>query len=128
MSDIEANNARAESFAARLKAGETMADLELEPDTADLSLAQIAQTSQTLAMAMQNAQADDVVGPVRVDDPRNENGWTLVRVLETTSGGLPEFFEFRDVIVARLQAERLTESVVEGLRSQAYINIRLGGG
>ncbi len=43
-------------------------------------------------------------------------------------GGPAEFFEFRDVIVERLQGQRLTESVVEGLRSQAYIDIRLGGG
>jgi peptidyl-prolyl cis-trans isomerase SurA len=126
--DIEENDARAGSFAARLKAGEAMADLELEPDTADLSLAEMAQSSQTLARAMQNVQAGDVVGPVEMDDPRNENGWLLARVLETTSGGRPDFLEYRDVIVQRLQAERLTESVVEGLRGQAYIDIRLGGG
>ena len=127
-SDIEANDTRAESFAARLKAGETMKDLELEPDTANLSLAEIAARSQALATEMRNAQAGDVVGPVRVDDLRNENGWTLARVLETVRGGPAEFFEFRDVIVERLQGQRLTESVVEGLRSQAYIDIRLGGG
>ena len=127
-SDVEANDVRAESFAARLKAGETMADLELEPDTVDLALAQIARMSQALAAAMRNAQAGDVVGPVRVDDPRSENGWILARVLETTSGGLAEFFEFRDVIVERLQSQRHTERVVEGLRSKAYIDIRLGGG
>ena len=127
-SDVEANDIRAESFAARLKAGETMADPELEPDTVDLALAQIARMSQALAAAMRNAQAGDVVGPVRVDDPRSENGWILARVLETTSGGLAEFFEFRDVIVERLQSQRHTERVVEGLRSKAYIDIRLGGG
>ena len=127
-SDVEANDTRAESSAARLRAGETMADLELEPDTANLSLAEIAQTSEALAAAMRNAQAGDVVGPVRVADPRNEDGWTLARVLETTSGGRAEFSEFRDVIVERLQSQRLTESMVEGLRSQAYIDIRLGGG
>ncbi len=105
-----------------------MANLGLEPDTADLSLAEIAQLSQALALAMRNAQAGDVAGPVELDDPRNENGWILARVIETTSGGLPEFSEFRGVIVQRLQAERLAESVVEGLRSQAYVDIRLGGG
>ena len=127
-SDIEANDTRAESFAARLRAGETMADLELEPDTADLSLAEIAGTSQALAFAMRNAQAGDVAGPVRVDNPQNENGWTLARILETTSGGRAEFSEFQDVIVERLQTRQFTESVVEGLRSQAYIDVRLGGG
>ena len=127
-SDVEANDIRAESLAARLKAGETMADLELEPDTVDLTLPQIAQRSQALAVEIQNAQAGDVVGPVRVNDPRSENDWTLARVLGTTSGGPAEFLEFRDVIVERLQSQRHTERVVEGLRSQAHIDIRLGGG
>ncbi len=126
-SDVEANDIRAESFAARLKAGETMADLGLEPDTANLSLAVIAQNSRALAAAIQNAQVGDVVGPVRLDDPGGQNGWSLVRVLEKTTGGRAEFFEFRDVIVERLQTQRLTESVVEELRGQAYIDIRLGG-
>ncbi len=126
-SDVEANDTRAESFAARLKAGETMADLGLEPDTANLSLAVIAQNSRALAAAIQNAQVGDVVGPVSLDDPGGQNGWSLVRVLEKTTGGRAEFFECRDVIVERIQTQRLTESVVEELRGQAYIDIRLGG-
>jgi len=127
-SDIDANDARAQSFAARLRAGETIADLGLEPDTADLSIEQIAQTSQTFAATIQLAQVGEVVGPVRIQNPRTENGWTLARVLDQTTGGIPEFFEFQDLIVERLMSQRLTESVVEGLRSQAYVEIQLGGG
>ena len=124
--DAAANDARAESLATRLKAGETMVDLGLEPDTADLTLEEIAQTSPAFAAAMRGAEEGDVVGPIR--DPRNRNGWSLARVLETTTGGAPEFSDFRDVILERLRSEGLAESVVEGLRSQAYIEIRLGGG
>ncbi len=127
-SDIDANDARAESFAAKLRAGETWADLDQEPDTANLTLAQIGQTSQTFAAAMQDAEAGDVIGPVRVDDPRSESAWTLAQVLEVTVGGVAEFHEFRDVIVERLQSQGLTQSVVEGLRDRAFIEIRLGGG
>ena len=126
--DIDQNDARALEFTTRLKAGETFADLGLPLDSATLTLEQIAQTSPVLASAMRNAQEGDVIGPVRMDDPRNPNGWTIVQVLETTSGGVAEFFEFRDVIVERLQSQRLTASVVEGLRSQTYIDIRLDGG
>lgn len=43
-----------------------------------------------------------------------------------TAGGAAEYFEFRDVIVERLRNQGLTETVIEGLRSQAYIDIRLG--
>lgn len=126
--DVETNAALAESFAARLSAGETWADLGLEPDTANLMLPQIARVSQAFAAAMRNAQPSDVVGPVKVDDPRSEDTWTLARVLELIAGGVPEFFEFQDMIVERLQTQRLNERVVEGLRDQAYIDIRLGGG
>ena len=127
-SDIDANDARAESFSARLRAGETMADLGLEPDTADLSIEQIAQASQTFAATIRLAQVGEVVGPVRIEGPQTENGWTLARVLDKTSGGGAEFLEFRDLIFERLRSQRLTESVVEELRSQAYVEIRLGGG
>ena len=127
-SDIDANDARAQSFAARLRAGETMADLGLEPDTAEMSIEQIAQAAQTFAAAIRLAQVGEVVGPVRIDDPRTENGWTLAQVLDKTSGGAREFSEFRDLIVERLRSQWLTESVVEGLRSEAFVEIRLGGG
>jgi peptidyl-prolyl cis-trans isomerase SurA len=125
--DVEANDARVASFAARLRQGETMQDLGLEPSTADLSIEQIAQTSQGLAAGLQFAQEGDVVGPVRIEDPRTQ-GWTLAKVLGITTGGAAEFSEFRELIIERLTSQRLTESVVEGLRSQAYIEIRLGGG
>ena len=125
-SDIEANDTRAESFVARLNAGETMVDLDQEPDTADLPLEAIAQSSQELAGLMQNAQAGDVFGPVRGNDPRTENSWIVARVLEVVPGGPGAFSEFKGMIVDRLRSERLTESVIEGLRSRAYIDIRLG--
>ena len=127
-SDVEANDTRAELFTDRLRAGDTMADLGQEADTIDLPLEVIAQTSQELARAMQNAQAGDVVRPVRVNDPRGESTWIVGRVLGTTPGGRGEFSDFQDMIVERLRSEGLTESVIEELRNQAYIDIRIGGG
>jgi hypothetical protein len=84
--------------------------------------------SPALAQAMQNAQSGDVVGPIRVGDPRAENAWILSQVLEVIPGGPGEFSEFKDMIVERLKSEGLTESVIEELRSRAYIDVRLGGG
>ena len=128
VSDVETNEARAESFATRLRAGETMADLGQKSDTLELSIAQIARTSQVFATAMQNAQAGDVIGPAPMADSRSENGWALARVLEKKSGGPSEFSDVRGMIEERLRSEGLTETVIEGLRSRAYIDIRLGGG
>ena len=126
--DIDRNDARADSFVTRLRAGETLVGLGLEPDTAELSIEDIARTSPLFAQAVRDAQVGDVVGPVMVDDPRIENGWTLARVLGRKSGGTQEFSEFRDAIVERLRGERLSERVVEELRSEAFVEIRLGGG
>ena len=127
-SDVEANDARAASFGAGLRAGETFADLGQQPDTVELPLESLAQPSQAFAVAMQNAQAGEVIGPIRMVDPRAENTWILARVLKTTSAGPGEFSEFQDMIMERLRSERLTESVIEELRSEAYIDIRIGGG
>ena len=133
VSDVELSDARAEVFGDRLRAGEAMADLGLadlglEADTVELPLEGIAQTSQGLAVGLQNALAGEVVGPVKLNDPQAQNTWLLARVLETTPGGPGEFSEFNDMIVERLKTERLNENVIEGLRSRAYIDIRLGGG
>jgi peptidyl-prolyl cis-trans isomerase SurA len=127
-SDVEANDIRAGSFTDRLRAGDTMVDLGQEADTIDMPLEAIAQTSQALARAMQDAQAGDVVGPVRVDDPQGQNTWIVGRVLGMTPGGRGEFSDFQDMIVERLRSEGLSESVIEELRNQAYIDIRIGGG
>ena len=125
-SDVEANATRAESFATRLRAGETMDDLGEVADTVDLSLEQITRTSVAFASAMREAQVGDVVGPIKIVDPRSENIWSIARVLGKTSGGLGDFSNFRDLIEERLRSQGLTETVIDELRSRAYVDIRLG--
>ena len=127
-SDVELSDGRAEFLGDGLRAGQTMADLGQEPDTVELPLEGIAQTSQGLAVGLQNALVGEVVGPVKLNDPQAQNTWLLARVLETTPGGPGEFSDFHEMIVERMKTERLNENVIEGLRSRAYIDIRLGGG
>ena len=74
------------------------------------------------------AQVGDVIGPVTVADPRAANARLLAGLLEIRPGGPGEFSEFDDMIVERMKNERLTATVIEELRSQAYIDIRLGEG
>ncbi len=133
VSDVELSDARAEFLGDGLRVGQTMADLVMadlgeEADTVELPLEGIAQASQGLAVGLQNASVGEVVGPVRVNDPQAQNTWILARVLETTPAGIGEFSDFHEMIVDRLKTERLNENVIEGLRSRAYIDIRLGGG
>jgi hypothetical protein len=61
-------------------------------------------------------------------DAGSDSSWTLARVLETTRGGPGEFSEFRGMVEQRLRQRALTELVIEGLRSQTYVDIRLDEG
>lgn len=124
--DVEANDRRAEEYVARLKAGETMADLGLEPDTFELSLEQIGQGSPALGTEMRDVEVGDVVGPVRMVGSTAANGWTVAKVLGKTEGGPGEFSDFRDLIEDRLRTQGLTDTVIEELRARSYIDIRLG--
>jgi len=124
--DVDANDTLADSLSARLRAGETMEDLGLEPDTVELSLEQIAQTSREFAVAMQGTEAGDVVGPIQIGDSRGQGGWSLARVLGTTSAGVGEFSDFREVIEERLKEQGLNATVIEELRERTHIEIRLG--
>lgn len=126
--DIEANDARVKDLAMRLEAGEVMAELsDQEPDTFDLSLAEIARISESYAYAMQDTAPSEVIGPFPLTDPRDENSWGIAKVLEVKAGGPSQFEDVRDLIEERLKSQRLAESVVEGLRNRTYIEIRLSG-
>lgn len=126
--DIEANEARARDFGARLQAGQAMVDvLDQEADTFDLSIPQIAQISESYATAMQNAAPGDVIGPIPLLDPRAEDSWGIARVLAVKPAGPSQFEDVRDLIEERLNSQRLSEKVVEGLRSRTYIDVRLTG-
>ena len=126
--DIEANEARARDFGARLQAGQAMVDvLDQEADTFDLSIPQIAQISESYATAMQNAAPGDVIGPIPLLDPRAEDSWGIARVLAVKPAGPSQFEDVRDLIEERLNSQRLSEKVVEGLRSLTYIDVRLTG-
>ena len=124
--DIQANLHRADGFRSRILAGEDIEELSAEPvDTLELTIAEISQISLTYAQALRDAEEDDVLGPLRFEDPQSPNTVGIVRVLEIKGGGALGFEDVRDQIEARLKSEKLTEEVVEALRSRAFIDIRL---
>ena len=126
--DIEENDARARDLAMRLEAGAVMAEFsDQEPDTFDLSLAEIAQISESYAFAMRDTAPSEVIGPIPLTDPRDENSWGIAKVLEVKAAGPSQFEDVRDLIEERLKSQRLSESVVEVLRNRTYIEIRLSG-
>ena len=126
--DIDANEARARDFAARLEAGTAMADLSDEkPDTFDVSIAQLAQIAEAYASAMVNAAPGDVIGPVPLADPRAADSWAIAKVLDVKAAGPSRFEDVREMIEEQLKARSLSERVVEALRNRTYVEIRLTG-
>ncbi len=126
--DIEANLDRAAQFRSRLLAGEDIEELSAEPvDTLELTIAEISQISLSYAQALRDAEAGDVLGPLRFEDPRSSNTVGIVQVLEIKGGGALGFEDVRDQIEARLKSEKLTDEVVDALRNRTFIDIRLDG-
>jgi hypothetical protein len=68
-----------------------------------------------------------VIGPIPLLDPRAEDSWGIARVLAVKPAGPSQFEDVRDLIEERLNSQRLSEKVVEGLRSRTYIDVRLTG-
>ena len=127
--DIDDNLVRANELRTRLVAGEEMAEItDLAIDTLEMTQSQLGQISEFYQRALPEAKVGDVLGPLRVNDPTNPNVLGLVKILEINEGGPAGFEDVRDQIEARLEDELKTQRVVEGLRSKAYIDLRLGGG
>ena len=124
--DIEANVIRSRSFAEQL-ASEEGADenLEVKPDTLDLALGQIAEISPEYAAAMVSSQPGDIVGPIQLAGPSMENSWGVAKVIEMKRGGTSEFEDVREMIEDRLRSIRSAEDLIEELRTQTFIDIRL---
>ena len=128
--DVDHNVTRATEYTKRLRAGEDMKALaelaEESVDTLDLAIAEINQISTAYASALQTAEAGDVIGPLRFgNQPANTLG--VVKVLEVKGGGVLNFEDVREQIETRLTSERLTETVIQGLRDRVFIEIRLAG-
>lgn len=126
--DIDDNLVRANELRTRLVAGEEMAEItDLAIDTLEMTRGQLVQLSEFYQRALTEAKPGDILGPLRLNDPSNPNVLGLVKVLEVFEGGPADFDAVRDQIEARLKSELTTERVVEGLRTRAYIDLRLGG-
>ncbi len=125
-SDIEENQLRAQSFAEQLDSGSVSDDIfEIDSDTLDLALGQIAEISPEYAAGMINAQAGDIIGPIQLVGPRMENSWGIAKIIEMKKGGSSEFEDVRELIEERLRSIRGAEDLIEELRNQTFVEIRL---
>lgn len=127
--DIALNAEHAASARQRVLSGEALSDiaseLELEPpDTLQTPVNQLARVSEDYARALSSAQPGSILGPLDLT-AEGANSLTVVVLLERGGGGAPEFEDVRSIIEKNVRDDLVVTNVVDGLRSRAYIEIRI---
>lgn len=127
--DITRNTDAAAAARQRALGGESLAEIALDvgieaPDTLQTPVNQLARVSEDYARALVAAQPGAVLGPLDLT-AEGANSLAVVVLLERGGGGAPEFADVRAVIEKNLRDDLVVETVVNGLRDRAYIEIRI---
>lgn len=129
--DITRNSEVASEAHQRIQFGEGLAEVALDlglepPDTLQTPSNQLARVSEDYARALASAQDGDVLGPLDLS-AEGPNTLAVVVLLERGGGGAPSFEDVRAVIENNLREDLMIETVVDGLRARAYVEIRIDG-
>lgn len=128
--DVEAARAVANDVARRARAGESMVDLfdELgdptEPDSLTIAFQQLSDLPASYA-SLRTASVGDVVGPLEFREASGQLRLSVVKVVGIREAGAYTFDEVRSVIAEQLQQARQQERLLESLRDNTYVDIRM---
>lgn len=128
--DAQRNFERAEEVAAQIRAGadvDSLAKAVGDPDS-DIRVGPIArerlsEASPVHAQIMANAKEGDVVGPFNLG-----NNVAVAKVTDVHEAGVIESLDdqrFKEAFKQEIQNQRLIDEVIEELKKQMYIEIRL---
>ncbi|HSG80769.1 MAG TPA: peptidylprolyl isomerase, partial [Gemmatimonadota bacterium] len=127
--DRQRTQALADSVAASLRAGADIDSLiQRYGDPRERStLTEFPQDQlpEYYRVAMQGAQPGDVVGPIELATPGRPPKASVVKLLEYTPAGEWSLDEYREVIRQQLQQQKMIERIVDQLREQTYVELRL---
>ncbi len=120
------------SVKARLEAGEPLQPLreafgDLEaPDTLSVPFDQLQQLPPGFAEPLLQAEGGDVLGPIEYQVQERSN-FGVLKVIRVREGGeyTLEDRELRSRIVQNLQQQKLVARILEELRSEFYVQIRM---
>jgi peptidyl-prolyl cis-trans isomerase SurA len=130
----DADRLRAEGVAndvlARLRAGEDFGALREEfgdlqaPDTLEYSFDQLRDLPPGFAEPLLQGDPGQVVGPIEYQ-AQGMLRFAVLHIEEIRQGGEYSLDELRPQIRERLQQERLVDKILEELRNQTYVQIRI---
>jgi peptidyl-prolyl cis-trans isomerase SurA len=117
----------------RARAGEDMLDLSddfgdpSEPDSLTIAFQQLSELPPSY-VALGSASVGDVVGPLEIQ--QGSGGATdmriaVVKVIEIREAGAFTFEEVRPLLASQLQEMKLREQILESLKANTYIDIRM---
>jgi peptidyl-prolyl cis-trans isomerase SurA len=75
--------------------------------------------------AIAGKKAGDVAGPFELAGPRGPAKWAVVQLVTVNEAGQFDEAEVRERIRTQLVAERATRSLLDDLRKQTYVSVRL---
>ena len=115
---------------ARAQAGEQIADLAEEygdpaaPDSMTFAFEQLNELPPAYAI-LRTTPANDYRGPMEYQLPTGEQRVAFIHVVEVREAGAYTFDDLRGQLAGQLQQEKQIEQMLETLRSNTYIDIRM---
>ena len=75
--------------------------------------------------ALAGAKAGDITAPFQLANPRGQPKWAVLQVVTETAAGEYVASEIRERIRAQLAEERAIRQMLDALRSETYVSLRL---
>lgn len=128
--DIEASRVEAETVASQLRAGAAFDSLiakHHDPAEEKGILQPFVRDSlpASYSAAIGGKKAGDVAGPFELASPRGPAKWAVIQLVTVSEAGQFDEAEVKNRIRTQLIAERATRSLLDGLRKQTYVSVRL---
>jgi peptidyl-prolyl cis-trans isomerase SurA len=128
--DIAAARAEADTVATQMRAGAVFDSLVAkhhDPAEEKGILQPFVRDSlpASYATAIAGKKAGDVAGPFELASPRGGSKWAVVQLVTVNEAGQFDEAEVKERIRAQLVAERATRALLDDLRKQTYVSVRL---
>jgi hypothetical protein len=71
------------------------------------------------------AKAGDITAPFQLPNPRGQPKWAVIQVVSATDAGEYNVSEIREQIRTQLSEERSIRALLDEMRKQTYVTVRM---